>query len=225
MQEKIYFDIRPETLRKLAYGDNVYAWLLLHSHYTKGERHSYIYKNEFTFKQIAADICHHKDTVSKRFKKLVDEDIIREYEYNGKKAYKMPYFKDFETLDGPTTLALLTLPIKDQKEELIKTYAWLLRKKREAIKTSKVETNNVTQQFYCSANQILQDFGHSTGNAQGFERIRLIFTILQGAGIIEYDHIRVISKDEQGRIIPPRFLVKKVNVKAKDSWIGEEKVE
>jgi hypothetical protein len=104
---------------------------LLHSHYKKGERYNYIYKNEFSYKQIGADIHKHRDTVSKRFKELLGV-VIYEFEYNGKKAYKMPYFDEFETLDGPTVLGLITLPVKEQREELIKTYAFLLKRRREA---------------------------------------------------------------------------------------------
>lgn len=219
MQQKIYFDTRAYTLKKLAYSDNVYAWLLLHSYYKKGERHQYIYKNSFTFKQIAQEIHRNKDTVSKRFKQLIEEGIVEECIYNGKKAYKMPYFVDFETLDGPTVMALLTLPVKDQKEELIKTYAWLLKQKRKAIETSLIEKKVAIQTFCCSPNQILLEFGHSNGNVQSFDRIRLIFTILQGAGIIRYQQLKS-TRDEAGRIIPPQFLVTCVNQKASDEWLG-----
>lgn len=219
MQEKIYFDTRDHILKKLAYSDNVYAWLLLHSYYKKGERHQYIYANSFTFKQIAAEIHRNKDTVSKRFKALIEEEIIEECNYNGKKAYKIPYFQEFETLDGPTVMALLTLPVKDQKEELIKTYAWLLKQKREALKVSKIETKKASPIFYCSPNKILKEFGHSTGNNQGFDRIRLIFTILQGAGIIKYQQTKM-TKDSSGKIIPPQFMVLQVNMKASDEWLG-----
>lgn len=224
MQQKIYFDTRDQTLKKLAYSDNVYAWLLLHSYYKKGERHQYIYHNAFTFKDIAAEIHRNKDTVSKRFKSLIAEGIIEECVYNGKRAYKLPYFQEFETLDGPTVMGLLTLPVKDQKEELIKTYAWLLKKKRQALQTSKIETGKASSAFYCSPNQILEEFGHSTGNNQGFDRMRLIFTILQGADIIKYQHIKA-TRNAKGQIVPPQFLVLKVNVKASDKWLGLEEVE
>lgn len=221
MQQKIYFDTRDYTLKKLAYSDNVYAWLLLHSFYKKGERHQYIYKNAFTFKDIAEEIHRNKDTVSKRFKLLIQEEIIEECAYNGKKAYKLPYFSDFETLDGATVLGLLTLPVKDQKEELIKTYAWLLKQKRKALEVSKTETNKANPVFYCSPNKILEEFGHSTGNNQGFDRMRLIFTILQGAGIIEYQQTK-LTRDATGKIIPPQFMVTQVNMRASNKWLGIE---
>lgn len=221
MQTEIYFDTRDHILKKLAYSDNVYAWLLLHSHYKIGERHQYIYKNEFTFKRIAEEIHRNKDTVSKRFKKLIEEYIIEECTYNGKKAYKMPYFSDFETLDGQTVMALLTLPVKDQKEELIKTYAWLLKQKRKALQISKIETQKASPVFYCSPNKILEEFGHSNGNIQSFDRMRLIFTILQGAGIVEYQQTKA-TKDEYGRIIPAQFMILRVNNKASDKWLGLE---
>lgn len=52
MEKTIPFRTESAFLKKLAYNDCVYAWLLLHSHFNKNERHNYIYKNEFTFKQI-----------------------------------------------------------------------------------------------------------------------------------------------------------------------------
>lgn len=51
-----------------------------------------------------------------------------------KPCYKIPYFKDFEELHGPTVFQLLCLPIDKQKEELIKTYVYLLKKKRIALR-------------------------------------------------------------------------------------------
>jgi hypothetical protein len=40
----------------MAYGDTIYAWLLLHSHYDAGENHNYIYKKDFTYEMIGKDI-------------------------------------------------------------------------------------------------------------------------------------------------------------------------
>lgn len=56
MQNKIPFTTRQDDLERLAYNDCVYAWLLVHSFDNKDEMHSYIYKNSFTYQQIARDI-------------------------------------------------------------------------------------------------------------------------------------------------------------------------
>lgn len=83
MLKHITFNTEEEVLKDLAYNDIVYAWLLLHSHYNSEEKHNYIYKNAFTYKGIAKDIQKNEKTVSKRFKELVEKDIVRECCYNG----------------------------------------------------------------------------------------------------------------------------------------------
>ena len=219
-QKEIYFDTREKTLKKLAYNDSVYAWLLLHSHYNKGERHNYIYKNEFTYKQIAADIHKHRDTVSKRFKALIEDNVIYEFTYKGKIAYKMPYFDDFETLDGPTVLGLITLPVNETREELVKTYAFLLKSRRESYRQDIADNvDHPNGVFRTSAAAVLEVFGHSTGHSQAFDRMRLIFTILQGAGIIEFEQTEFCQRAD-GTFDPAQLLVYKVYPKASDKWLG-----
>ena len=137
MQNKIPFSVEPDKLKRLAYNDCVYAWLLVHSFENKGEYHCYIYKNSFTFQQIAKDIHRSRQTVSRRFNELLrTEDnpfgFITEDIYCGEKVYKLPYSNPFQYLHGETVIKLLNLPLKDQKEELIKTLAYLLKKKKEA---------------------------------------------------------------------------------------------
>lgn len=43
MLNKINFVVNENKLREMAYGDTIYAWLLLHSHYDETEDHNYIY--------------------------------------------------------------------------------------------------------------------------------------------------------------------------------------
>lgn len=210
--KNIYFRTDETMLKKMAYSDCVYAWLLLHSHYVEGERHNYIYKSEFTFKQIAADLHRHRDTVSKRFKTLIEEGVIFESEYNRKKVYKMTHVNEFEKLHGLTVLRLITLPIKEQREELIKTYAYLLKRKREAKKEGE-------KGFCTSANDIILAFGHSNGNTQMFENVRFNLTVLQGAGIIEFE-ITPFCQKADGTVDPSQMYVYRVNDKASDKWLG-----
>lgn len=221
MEKTIPFRTESAFLKKLAYNDCVYAWLLLHSHFNKNERHNYIYKNEFTFKQIGQDIHRHRDTVSKRFKELIEKGIIYEYEYNRKIAYKMAYFEDFEELDGETVLGLLTLPIKEQREELIKTYAYLLARKRQQKQNDINDNINRAPIFYTSANDIILAFGHSNGHQQTFDRIRFNLTVLQGAGIIEFE-ITPFYKKPDGTFDPSQMRVYKVNKRASEKWLGNK---
>lgn len=222
MERNIPFRTDLNFLKKLAYNDCVYAWLLLHSHFNKEERHNYIYKNEFTFKQIASDIHRHRDTVSKRFKELINNGIIYEYEYNRKTVYKMTYFDDFEELDGETVLGLLTLPIKEQREELIKTYAYLLSRKRSQKKTDMGDCIDRAPVFYTSANDIILAFGHSNGHQQTFDRIKFNLTVLQGAGIIEFEITPFCHKPD-GTFDPSQMRVYRVNKCASKKWLGKEK--
>ena len=64
MLRKINFVTNEQKLKEIAYGDTVYAWLLLHSHYDPDEEHNYIYKNEFTYEMIGKDIGRTRQTIS-----------------------------------------------------------------------------------------------------------------------------------------------------------------
>lgn len=218
--KNIPFRTEANVLKSLSYNDNVYAWLLLHSHFRVGEKHNYIYKMEFTYKQIGKDIRKNEKTVSKRFQELVKAGIIYEDEYNRKKVYKMPYYeRQFEELDGETVMGLLTLPCKEYKEELIKTYAFLLKRKRQTKEDDKADGLDRAPVFRISAKEVLEEFGHSTGNKQSYDRMRMIFTILQGAGIIEFEVIPTIQHID-GTFDPARLSIYRVNKKASDKWLG-----
>lgn len=216
MQNKIPFSVELDKLKRLAYNDCVYAWLLVHSFENKGEYHCYIYKNSFTFQQIAKDIHRSRQTVSRRFNELLrTEDnpfgFITEDIYCGEKVYKLPYSNPFQYLHGETVIKLLNLPLKDQKEELIKTLAYLLKKKKE----KQLENAN---NFNITAKEIIEAFGHSIGNKQTYERIRLNLTVLQGAGIIKFKTVNYDNREN----MPPHMFVYYVadEGKASDEWLG-----
>ena len=212
-----HINFRPEeyVLKNLAYSDSVYAWLLLHSHYDKNEKHNYIYKEEFSYIKIAQQINKTRQTVSKRFDNLVKNGIVKECTYYNKKAYKIPYYQEFEEMHGETVFQLLLLPMKESREELIKTYAYLLKKKREY---NKIEKNI----FLCSSTEILNAFGHSNGNSEAFSRIKMIFTILQGAGIIKF-RTTMAEQKQDGTWRPSYMEIYEVNNKASDEWLGVKK--
>lgn len=223
MLTHVNFNTEEQVLRDLAYNDIVYAWLLIHSHYKPEEKHNFIYKSEFTFKGIGKEIQRNEKTVSSRFKSLKEQGIIRECNYQGKKVYKMSYYDQFEELDSETVYQLISLPVKDTREELIKTYAYLLKKKRESIREGK-------RNFTCSSNEIILAFGYSTGHTQTFDRMKFILTVLQGAGIIKFRTI-LPRQDEKGQWTGKQMEVYEVNQRASDEWLGsrpnswEDKVE
>lgn len=165
MLKHINFRTEEYVLKELAYNDIIYAWLLLHSHYNKDEKYNYIYKNSFTYDDIAKDIHKCRQTVSKRFKELVEADIIRACKCNGKVAYKLPYYDgEYAELDGETVFQLIALPFKDTREELIKTYAYLWKKKIGLLKANAYELYPKNY-FSCSYKEIIEAFNHSVGNA------------------------------------------------------------
>ena len=214
IRNKIPFRTEELTLKELAYNDCIYAWILLHSHYNPDESHNYIYKEDINFTKIGTAIHRSRQTVSKRFKNLIDDGYIRECKYNGKTCYKIPYFKDFEELHGPTVFQLLCLPVDKQKEELIKTYAFLLKKKRIALREGHTS-------FSTSSKEILQAFGSSASHNKKYENMRAIFTILQGAGIIKFKTTSYERRSD-GTVLPPQMIVYEVNYKASDEWLEKE---
>lgn len=216
MQNKIPFTTDTTDFKKLAYNDCVYAWLLVHSYENKDQYHSYIYKSDFSFQQIAIDTHRTRQTVSKRFKEMLITDdnpngFIKEVNYCGKKAYKLPYTNPFQYLHSETVIKLLNLPLKDQKEELIKTLAYILEKKKQKKKED-------GKGLCITAKEIIEAFGHSIGNKQTYERIRLNLTVLQGAGIIKF---KTINYDNRNNM-PPQMYIYYVSDegKASDEWLG-----
>lgn len=218
MQNKIPFTTNSYNLKQLAYNDCVLAWLLVHSYENKGEFHSYIYKDSFTFKQIAADINRTRQTVSRRFQELLFNEetnpngIIIEKKVGGKTAYLIPYSNPFQYLHSETVIKLLNLPLKDQKEELIKTLAYILERAHLAQKEG-------NKNFNISSKEILEEFGRSVGHKQSYERIRLNLTVLQGAGIIKFKTINY--NDREG--MPPLMYIYYVSKegRASSEWLGE----
>jgi hypothetical protein len=89
------------------------------------------------------------------------------------KYYILPCFRDFQKLDSETVLNLFRLCGKSRREELIKTYAWLLKK-------------NSKKEKEISFEDMINAFGHSKGNEQTYNRYKDILTTLQGAGLIKF---------------------------------------
>lgn len=218
MLSKINFVVNKEKIKEMAYGDSVYAWLLLHSHYSPDENHNYIYENEFTFTQIGKDIHRTRQTVSTRFKELLSNselNITKNLLYYdaSDKAYILPCFREFEELDADTVLNLFWLYGQgntSKKEELIKTYAWLRHRFKE---------RNGKQISY---NDLMDSFGHSKGNEQTYQRYKDIMTTLQGAGLIKFrtDNYR----DNKGKY-SKTFYIYEVNKKASQEWVDKKKEE
>ena len=214
MLNKINFVVNQTKLKEMAYGDSIYAWLLLHSHYDENEDHNYIYKNEFSFVEISRDIHKTRQTVAKRFKELLGsntgsgKDLIYYDAHQG--AYVLPSFREFEKLDSDTVLNLFWIcgqGDKKRKEELIKTYAWLK-------KTYKNGKKNI------SFEDLITAFGHSSGNKQIYSRYKDILTTLQGAGLIKF-RTDLNNRTKDGTF-DKTLYVYAVNDKASREWIDKK---
>lgn len=213
-RNNIYFVTSDKELRDMAYGDTIYAWLLLNSHYDPEEKHNYIYKKDFTYEIIGKDIGKTRQSVSKRFKKLLElnEEESRKgrtnliVEFN--KYYVLPNFKDFQKLDSDTVINLLRLCEKSRREELIKTYAWLLKK------WEKEETTDI------SLKDLIMAFGHSHGNEQMYNHYKDILTTLQGAGLIKFK--TGTTKSINGWFAKT-ITIYQVNRKANIDWLDKKK--
>lgn len=222
MLKKINFVTEPCKLREMAYGDSVYAWLLLHSHYSEEEDHNYIYENEFSFVQIAADIRRCRQAVSNRFKELLKPDkkyLDEDGQIVGRpllvfhekgKYYTMPCFKQFEKLDAETVLNLFWLCGQGntkRKEELIKLYAWLKKVYKSGNK-------------HISLNDILETTGQWGTNETTYAHYKDVLTTLQGAGLIKF---RTTGAHKPNGQFEKSFYVYQVNDKASQEWLDKRK--
>lgn len=220
--KQINFVTREDKLREMAYSDAIYAWLLLHSNYDKEEKHNYIYAANFSFVQIAKAIGKTRQTVSKRFKELLELNdftkhpdikgrpllIEKTNRATGKKYYILPCFKEFQTLDSETVMNLFRICTKaPRREELIKTYAWLLKKYESGDKD-------------ISYGEIMDAFGHSRYNEEIYNRYKDLFTTLQGAGLIKFT-TGLNMKDSSGRF-QKTLHVSQVNKYASADWLDKQ---
>lgn len=225
MVQMINFVTVDDKLKELAYNDSVYAWLLLHSHYDKNENHNYIYKRDFTFKQIAKDIGRNEKTVSKRFKELLDdhgdEENGRPFKHNfiswseNWDYYILPCFRDFQKLHAETVFNLFRLCGSSQtgvkrREELIKTYAWLKKQMERGNKDLSLE-------------DMRRAFDYSKGNGSLYTKFKDILTTLQGAGLISF-RTGMNGRNEKGQF-GKTLYVYKVNDKASKEWLDKQEEE
>ena len=214
MLQKINFVTNEQKLKEMAYGDAIYAWLLLHSHYDQDENHNYIYKRDFSYVDIAKDIGRSRQTVSKRFNELLklseDENNRRNLIWydEGNKRYVLPCFRDFQRLDSETILNLFRVCSKaPRREELIKTYAWLMKKYKNKEKE-------------ISYTEMIDTFGHSRGNEETYNRYKDILTTLQGAGLVKFRTDTTNYRNNDGTY-GKTLYVYQVNDKADKDWLDK----
>ena len=184
----IHFVMTDDKLIEMEYSDTIYAWLLLHSYYNPDENYNYIYEKDFSFTQIGNDIGRSNKTVSKRFKKLIEVSKQSErgliyYDEKGK-YYILPCFKNIQKIYTETILKLFKMSAKtNQREELIKTYAWLKKQNDLGNKALSYE-------------DLIKAFGHTKGNKQTYDRYKELLMILQEEGLISFEAASSHLKDK-----------------------------
>ena len=211
MVNHIDFVVSEDKLKEMAYGDTIYAWLLLHSHYDPEEQHNYIYKKDFTYEKIGKDIGRTRQTVSKRFKQLLEsnqnskstKDLIVEFD----KYYILPRFRTYQRMDTETVLNLFRICSKSKREEVFKTYAWLLEKWE-------------NQEKNISYRDMIEAFGHSIGNEQTYDKYKDILTTLQGAGLVKFE--TCLYRSSKGQYSKSMTILQ-VNKKASQTWLDKNK--
>lgn len=169
----ILFPSSVVVLQKMNTNDCVYSWLLLHSQFNEEYHYNYIYKDDFTFTQIGNDINCSRITVSKKFKDLLNKNIIKQSNYNNKIIYIFAPDGEQEKVNKEVLLKLLSLLRKGCAQELIKTYIWI-----------KKQYNSGQTTFSCC--DLINAFGHSRGHKEIFDKYRKNFQLLQEAGLINY---------------------------------------
>lgn len=211
MNQKIYFVADDEKLRQMAYGDSVYAWLLLHSKWREGESHNYIYKKDFTYEEIAQDIGKTRQTVSTRLKKLIacnDNPYTKDLIVDDGERYLLPQFRDYKIIDCDTLMNLFRIcGTKKRREEVIKTYVWL-RKRWE----NKDESNKI------SSTELIEAFGYDPHNTEIYNRFKDVLTTLQGAGLIKFK----TDKGRDGGKFSKTIVILQVNEKASQDWLDKK---
>ena len=203
---KIPYPAREEELVQLFYHDIVYAWLLLHSHFSQEETHNYIYKKDFSCTSIGRSCHKNRNTVATHIKKLVNEGFLKDCgEY-----YTMPHFPRFQYLHDKTIFGLITLQLnKEILDGTISAYAYLWN----LYDFEKQHTDNPV--FRMSMTQLGKHLGLTMTHNSSYDKIRTIITILSGAGLIEYHVIDVHNTPLQLSTL--EFT--KVNWKAKEDWL------
>lgn len=162
---------------------------------------------------MAKDLKRSRQTISKRFKELLalsnasERAGRRDILVDMGKYYVLPCFRDFQKLDCDTVLNLFRLCGKARREELVKTYAWLLKK---------FEANEKE----ISYTDLITTFGHSKGHEETYNRFKDILTTLQGAGLIKFRTTIDTARARSGQFSKGLYIYQ-VNKKADTEWLDK----
>lgn len=210
INDKNYINVPTNVFlsKQISYNDAIYIWLLAHSCYNDIEKYNYINGDNSTYIDIGKEIGKSRQTVSKRFKSLLNNSNTIELLYydKNKNIYIFPNFKETTKIKKETISILLRLCYENPElEELIKIYLWIKMQYEQSNKS-------------IGLNDLIAAFGHSKGNKQIYNRYKDILTTLQGAGLIKFK--TTLSRSQNGQYFKS-LIISEVNRKASQEWLDK----
>lgn len=181
IRKEIQQEVETETINKnmsldlfktIEYSDIIFGWLFSHS-FLENEDY-FIFKEDFSFTQLAKELNKNRITISKRFNILIQKNFISEVKIKNKIAYKIEQQNFFINVSKNFINDFLCLPFVTKEEEFLKTYLWL----KSQFQKGKIDF---------SYRDLIESFGHSKGNKKVYDRFKIILNELQNQKLIILD--------------------------------------
>ena len=147
--------------------------------------HYFIFKEDFSFTQLAKELNKNRITISKRFNILIQNNFISEVKIKNKMAYKIEQQNFFINVSKNFINDFLCLPFVTKEEEFLKTYLWL----KSQFQKGKTDF---------SYGDLIESFGHSKGNKKVYDRFKIILNELQNQKLIILD-TQKSNRNKQGQ--------------------------
>ena len=181
IRKEIQQDVETGTINKnmsldlfktIEYSDAIFGWLFSHSFFENGDY--FIFKEDFSFTQLAKELNKNRITISKRFNILIQNNFISEVKIKNKMAYKIEQQNFFINVSKNFINDFLCLPFVTKEEEFLKTYLWL----KSQFQKGKTDF---------SYGDLIESFGHSKGHKKVYDRFKIILNELQNQKLIILD--------------------------------------
>lgn len=170
--ETINKNISLDLFKTIEYSDTIFGWLFSRS-FLENEDY-FIFKEDFSFTQLAKELNKNRITISKRFNILIQKNFISEVKIKNKIAYKIEQKNFFINVSKNFINDFLCLPFVTKEEEFLKTYLWL----KSQFQKGKIDF---------SYRDLIESFGHSKGNKKVYDRFKIILNELQNQKLIILD--------------------------------------
>ena len=172
-----------DSFKTIEYSDAIFGWLFSHSFFENGDY--FIFKEDFSFTQLAKELNKNRITISKRFDILIQNNFISEAKIKNKMAYKIEQQNFFINVSKNFINDFLCLPFVTKEEEFLKTYLWL----KSQFQKGKTDF---------SYGDLIESFGHSKGNKKVYDRFKIILNELQNQKLIILD-TQKSNRNKQGQ--------------------------